>query len=260
MNDLKKQKSSIIDDQNKSIFEFDVMLEIISNILKKDENEKCICIPTSSYVDNKGVFYENEIVPGLEVPTNSDGKIPLQTIIMKLKQCGYPLCGALISVFIKDAHEYMLIGSDPIDKNIFLDQELFSSKLVKIRAVCYIEEKLIGKNVNLYSSGALRLSRSSSGLDKKKSKRTKERKIGYIIEKVNTWRKLYNGFYDENSMFSKYSLDEAAKIIGISKKSLDDYLLQLRLGRKYGFDFNSNKNSKVGILRSFVKKHRNFKD
>ena len=45
-------------------------------------------------------------------------------------------------------------------------------------------------------------------------------------------------------------------MVGISKKSLDDYLLQLRLGRKYGFNFNQNKTKKVGVLRAFVKKHR----
>ena len=45
-------------------------------------------------------------------------------------------------------------------------------------------------------------------------------------------------------------------MVGISKKSLDDYLLQLRLGRKYGFNFNQNKTKKVGILRAFVKNHR----
>ena len=28
--------------------------------------------------------------------------------------------------------------------------------------------------------------------------RNKERSIGFIIEKVTEWRKLYNGFYDEN--------------------------------------------------------------
>jgi len=32
----------------------------------------------------------------------------------------------------------------------------------------------------------------------KEPKRTKERTIGYIIEKVSQWRKLYNGYMDEN--------------------------------------------------------------
>ena len=42
-------------------------------------------------------------------------------------------------------------------------------------------------------------------------------------------------------------------MIGISKKSLDDYLLQIRYGRKFGFDFEANSNEGVGKLRTFVK-------
>ena len=40
------------------------------------------------------------------------------------------------------------------------------------------------------------------------------------------------------------------------KKSLDDYLLQIRMAAKLGFDFQANSHRKVGILRSFVKKER----
>ena len=86
--------------------------------------------------------------------------------------------------------------------------------------------------------------------------RKRERKIGYIIEKVYAWRKLYNGFKDEKNNFLKYSLDNAAEKIAVSKKSLDDYLLQIRLGRKYGFDFDQNKYKKIGELREFVKKEK----
>ena len=48
-------------------------------------------------------------------------------------------------------------------------------------------------------------------------------------------------------------MEDAAKKVGVSKKSLDDYLLQLRFGKKYGFDSETNRNEKVGVLRSFVK-------
>jgi hypothetical protein len=41
--------------------------------------------------------------------------------------------------------------------------------------------------------------------------------------------------------------------VGVSKKSLDDYLLQLRFGKKFGFDFQKHKDDKVGCLRSYVK-------
>ena len=84
----------------------------------------------------------------------------------------------------------------------------------------------------------------------------RERKIGYIIEKVYAWRKLYNGYRDDNNKFIKYSLDEAAKQINVSKKSLDDYLLQIRLGRKCGFNFDDNKNEKIGNLRYFVEEQK----
>ena len=81
----------------------------------------------------------------------------------------------------------------------------------------------------------------------------RERKIGYVIEKVYAWRRFYNGIKDENDNYIKYSLDKAAEKVSVSKKSLDDYLLQIRLGRKYGFDFNKNKYKKIGVLRDYVK-------
>ena len=49
------------------------------------------------------------------------------------------------------------------------------------------------------------------------------------------------------------SLEEAADRVGVSKKSLDDYLSQLRQGRALGFDFNEHKDQKVGFLRQYVK-------
>jgi hypothetical protein len=250
------------DETNSDKLEFDILLELISNIIYKDQ-EKCICSVQIPPIDNKNAFYEEEVIPNIRLEITEDKKIKLSEIILKLKQCGFPLTGSMISIYLPDVDDFVLVGSDPIDSGIFLEKNLFDSKIIKIRAVCYIEDKSIGvrlgdKSNNLYGSDR-KSSKQSLTIDKKKFKRTKERKIGYIIEKVNTWRKLYNGFTDEQGKFTKYSLDEAAKIIGISKKSLDDYLLQLRLGRRFGFDFNMNKNTKVGVLRSYVKKYKNVK-
>ncbi len=256
---LKKKRSTLVQEDRVA---FDIILELITTILRKDEAEKCICSNKVPEIDNKNTFLEREVVSSVEVDISPDGKFKLLDIISQLKIFGYPLTGAMLSVYLPESEEYVLMGSDPLDNNIYLEMATFSNCLIKIRALAYLEEKHLTPLTSLATvpkigSSSFRITRSNSSL--KKSKRTKERKIGYIIEKVNTWRKLYNGFYDENTKFTKYSLDEAAKIIGISKKSLDDYLLQLRLGRKYGFDFNSNKSSKVGVLRSFVKKHRNGK-
>ena len=89
-----------------------------------------------------------------------------------------------------------------------------------------------------------------------KTRRAKERKIGSVVRKVYIWRKLYTGFQDEHGRTIKLTLEEAAKKVGISKKSLDDYLIQLRNGRNLGFNFNEHQNDKIGVLRSFVKKHK----
>lgn len=56
------------------------------------------------------------------------------------------------------------------------------------------------------------------------------------------------------------TLDQAAKVIDISKKTLDDYLSQIRYdliirkGKKSGFDFQLNQNENIGKLRDIVKK------
>ena len=74
------------------------------------------------------------------------------------------------------------------------------------------------------------------------------------------WKTLYNGYIEKdvngNSKQIKLNLEQAAEKVGISKKSLDDYLIQLKIGRIFGFNFNEHKNDKVGVLRAFVKYHR----
>jgi hypothetical protein len=86
-------------------------------------------------------------------------------------------------------------------------------------------------------------------------KRTKERTIAEIIEKVSLWRKLYNGVVRDGTLV-RYSLEDAATKVDVSKKSLDDYLLQLRFGKKYNFDFQRHKQEKVGVLRTYVKQKK----
>lgn len=67
------------------------------------------------------------------------------------------------------------------------------------------------------------MSSNSNNSDKKT--RPKERNISHIIKKVYKWRQLYTGFTDKYGKWKKMSLKEAAKVVEISKKSLDDYLL-----------------------------------
>lgn len=56
------------------------------------------------------------------------------------------------------------------------------------------------------------------------SKRAEERSIKEIIQAVEKWRRLYKeGKGDDTN--NRVSLEDAAKIVVINKKSLDDYLL-----------------------------------
>jgi len=87
-------------------------------------------------------------------------------------------------------------------------------------------------------------------------KRSAERKLSQVIKAVAKWRRLFKGVPQEDGTMAKYSLEDAAKKVGISKKSLDDYLLQIRYGKKFNFDFQKHKNQGIGILRAFNKKHR----
>lgn len=48
-----------------------------------------------------------------------------------------------------------------------------------------------------------------------------------MISAVSMWRLLYTG-YMKNGVLVKMTLEEAAEKVKISKKSLDDYLMQLR--------------------------------
>ena len=89
--------------------------------------------------------------------------------------------------------------------------------------------------------------------DKDVKSRIKERTIQEVIQKVSLWRLLYTG-YEKNGVIVKMTLDEAAVKVQISKKSLDDYLMQLRSAKKYGFDFDKHIKEKIGVIRSFVRK------
>ena len=66
-----------------------------------------------------------------------------------------------------------------------------------------------------------------SKLHESTGRRSNERKIGAVVEKVAIWRKLFSGFTVQGAEI-QMSLKGAAKKVGLSKKTLDDYLTQIR--------------------------------
>lgn len=107
------------------------------------------------------------------------------------------------------------------------------------------------ENVIVYHSESS-ASEDTDSEQRPKRERNRERTILEVILSVKRWRSLHMG----RKQGCKVSLVDAANMVGISKKSLDDYFCQLRLGEKYGFDFKSNLHNKIGELRAFVKSHR----
>lgn len=74
---------------------------------------------------------------------------------------------------------------------------------------------------------------------------------------MKLWRRLFNGYIDNKSgKLIRYSLEESARKVGLSKKSLDDYLLQIRFAKRFGFDFEQHKHDNIGVLRQFVKREK----
>jgi hypothetical protein len=51
-----------------------------------------------------------------------------------------------------------------------------------------------------------------------------------------------------------FSLKNSAKLVKLSKKTLDDYFLVLRVGEYHGYDFKANLNKKIGHLRAFIRR------
>ena len=74
------------------------------------------------------------------------------------------------------------------------------------------------------------------------------------MEVVKKWRDLH--LHGHKTLKKRLNLQDAAKMVGISKKSLDDYYCQLRLGELYHFDYINNLSEKMGVLRTYVKNYR----
>lgn len=218
---------------------------------QEEEKDKCICLPFSA--EKEKVIEEREIIPDIVLQTKRN-EVQLVSAITKLKTMGYPLSSSIIYYYSREAEEYVYCGSDPIDPSIYLSFN-DENNLLNLKCHCFLDVGFV-RTIDPDREIEPIIDVDAGAKEGKSTKRTKERKIGSVIEKVNAWRRLYNGYYDENRKFVKHSLEDAARILNTSKKSLDDYLLQLRLGRKYGFNFNENKSKRVGILRTFVKEKR----
>lgn len=196
--------------------------------------------------------WEIEMVRGLSLKDDPSGRILLQFLLDQLKHKGFPIHFSHIFYRSESTGLDVECGYDPLFPNFSIPAETLSRgpvRHIQLVLVCKEVAKMKHGTSLLLASGRKHEEVVQDDMpEMKSSKRTKERKIGFIIGKVKAWRQLYQD--------KKLSLEEGADIVGISKKSLDDYLLQMRYGTYFGFNFQAHKDDKVGLLRSYVKEFK----
>lgn len=138
----------------------------------------------------------------------------------------------------QDEYHYLDI---PIDNTVYLKFRQIINKEMHLRYDLYDQENELENNEKRKSGLVI------NNID---SKRAKEKTIDYIIRKVFEWNEY------RNETKNKMSKIEAAYIVGLSKKTLDEYLFQIKEGHEHGFNFNKFKFYKVNTLRGYVKGHK----
>lgn len=48
-------------------------------------------------------------------------------------------------------------------------------------------------------------------------------------------------------------------MVGVPKKTLDDYYMQIKAASEHHFEFQKNLEEKIGVLRRFVREHHSKK-
>ena len=84
-----------------------------------------------------------------------------------------------------------------------------------------------------------------------KNRRGNERKISEVIDALVRWEDLSKPKSNGRKLLKKYNKQEAADKIDIPKKSLEDYMCQIRIAKSHGFDFNMYSNTRFGVIRNF---------
>lgn len=211
-----------------------------------------------------------EKIPGVAAKLNGSGHLVLQELIVKLKTLGFLPDSYLVSYLSEELGMYVFCGKDPVSLSVVVPQkEFMPNKSLTIKAIKQngsIFEELAHvsqpKGTKAESEANRKLEqRNKGGLSSNNNqlvrcRRTKERRIGDVVEKVSLWRRLYNGFNDSQGNIIKLTLEDAARRVNVSKKSLDDYLLHIRSGRRFGFNFNEHAHDNFGVLRAFIKKNK----
>ena len=249
---------------------FTIELLIYNNIY--DNENKSLTDSTTE----KNEFIDSERI-NLELPIyyTEDKKnsfneyyIRISDLKMQLKKKGYPITTSKLFIHINNINDYVFINDD---KEIFYSSMLSKNNTIKLKLNNYLDNRLIKDTFLLLKKhfSDIHPQNSEKKIEKESPPNTikniinfeekntevnkRTRKIGEIVKNVYAQRMLFNGFYNDEGVKEKYDLQAASDKIGIPKKTLDDYLKQIRTAREFGFNFNKNKNEPISVLRKFNK-------
>jgi len=233
------------------------------------------------------------MVPGVVASFDQEGNLKLNTLLDGLKEEGFNVFDSMIFYFSNEAKMFTYCGKFPFSSNItipasdiavdqfekvielkvrkceskpeqrpVLSQQTSSFNKVAEELFSHCSDTETESQKCIRSLDNLNVATSPSVSSKKQisiapRRRHAERKVGEVMAILDQWRKYYDGVYDpKTNTYIKTSLAEAAKRMGIPRKSLDDYMLVVKQAKAIGFDFGKNGSEKFGVVRSFVKKFK----
>ena len=245
---------------------FTVELLIYSYIYEIKSNKKIYTKTEeqNEFIDKEKIMLDIPIIP-INYQTNSINEFFIWVDDLKhlLKIKGYPITTSTIYIYDEDFIEgYSLVNDKEKIYSVTIKNDT-----IKLKLKNYIDNKLIEDTFSILkkcfsdsSQEKAELGQENSSIsnqEKNKELNKRTRTIGEVVKIVYAQRKFFNGYYNDEGENIKFNLDAASKKVNIKRKTLDDYLKQLRKGREKGFDFNKNKNKPISNLRRFNEENKN---
>ena len=207
------------------------------NMMSFPSNEQSATIEVATTFED-GMTFTHTVCASVEA-----NDIILSSVIKELKTKGLCFDSSMISYLTRDGYKFNC-WCDPIpDTYLVPESEVFFS--LDGRGTLKLFVNRLEKNSE---------ESDESTQDESKPKRSKERTISEVRETVEIWKRICHEL-KEAQPDAKQVAEKAFEYVGIPKKSLDDYLHQIKLGAKYNFKFDKHGRSKIGRLRKYNKKH-----
>lgn len=181
-------------------------------------------------------------------------------LVQQLKARGFEVTGMRVDYWSDLMHTFVACGVDPLPVSVVVpDFELMDKLVLRFVQPSWTDTSHLPSTF-LEEVAAYRRYPEIEP-DQSSPVKKKERIIGHVLERVTKWREIVKESKRRREADATYpeerqTLEDAAKAVGIAKKSLDDYLLMIRFGRKFGFNFEAHCEERVGVLRSYVKTHK----